>query len=181
MQRQTLALSDVMQVPAGSYFLLAEAEYPVNVRIFRANRAAEDRNGVERGYTLEGEPFERIEIRTTVAQSVGVLSALWKESYPGAAAIVQDRASGFLQGAGHQVAPAGVATLLVPAMTYAKATVIKNIGANVIHIGGQGNVGVNIGYVLAVGESLRLTTRAAIYGYSAGGTTISGVTELHTT
>lgn len=72
---------------------------------------------------------------------------------------------------------AGVLSAIVAAKNNRRSIALKNVGANVCRVGDAVNTAAGRGHELQPGESIVLTTTAAISGFSTVGTTISIVEE----
>lgn len=72
---------------------------------------------------------------------------------------------------------AAALTAIVAANSNRRAIALKNVGANVIRVGDSVNTAVGRGHELQAGETIVLTTTAAVSGFSTAGTTISILEE----
>jgi len=176
MQRQTLATTEVMVTPGGSFFELAECVYPVDVRVFPVSGAPFDRRAMLRGYRLEGRAFSRIELRTATAQAIGVITGDQREVYGSSASLVEPVPA--LEYAAHSdtVLVAGQeAFITAVANGRRRGIVVKNLAASAgaARIGGTG-VGAAAGLELSPGQMTPvLECQGQLSAYAVGNCTLS--------
>lgn len=172
MQRQTLNPGEIMNVPAGVFFRVAECIFPVNVKFRWSDGRVSDKLNVARGYAMEGRAFDRAEITTETAQAIGVLAGIERETYSGDAALVETtRAQEYAASTDVTITAGTSATISAAANARRRALIVKNnaASAGVLRIGGAG-VAANAGLELAAGQfSPVLECYGQLYGYAVGG------------